>query len=78
MAGPWKKGLSNILKKSPEDVVILSSLRTPITRGFRGGLKDAYPEELLSTVMIYLSATFFSVDSQLTTLGSPCHISSKP
>jgi hypothetical protein len=61
MAGPLKKGLSNILKKSPEDVVILSSVRTPITRGFRGGLKDAYPEELLSTVMIYLFCdSFFS------------------
>jgi acetyl-CoA acyltransferase 1 len=52
MAGPLKRGLSNILKKSPEDIVILSSLRTPITRSFRGGLKDAYPEELLSTVTI--------------------------
>ncbi|TEA16989.1 3-ketoacyl-CoA thiolase 2 [Colletotrichum sidae] len=45
------KGISNVLKKAPSDVVILSSLRTPICRSNRGQLKDAYPEELLSTVL---------------------------
>ncbi|KAI0376006.1 Thiolase, N-terminal domain-containing protein [Hypomontagnella monticulosa] len=43
--------LSSILVKSPSDVVILSSLRTPICRSYRGQLKDAYPEELLSVVL---------------------------
>jgi acetyl-CoA acyltransferase 1 len=51
MSGPSRKGLSNILKKDPSDIVILSSLRTPITRSYKGHLKDAYPEELLTTVI---------------------------
>lgn len=45
------KGLAAILAKSPTDIVILSSLRTPICRSNRGRLKDAYPEELLATVL---------------------------
>lgn len=45
------KGLSSILTKSPSDTVILSALRTPICRSYRGQLKDAYPEELLSVVL---------------------------
>ena len=36
--------------KSPEDVVVVSALRTPITRARKGGLKDTLPEELLSHV----------------------------
>ncbi|KAI1451355.1 thiolase [Annulohypoxylon moriforme] len=46
-----RKGLSSVLAKSPSDTVILSSLRTPICRSYRGQLKDAYPEELLSIVL---------------------------
>lgn len=45
------KGLKSILSKAPSDVVILSSLRTPITRSYKGHLKDAYPEELLASVL---------------------------
>ncbi|OTB00481.1 hypothetical protein M426DRAFT_324262 [Hypoxylon sp. CI-4A] len=45
------KGLSSVLAKAPSDIVILSSLRTPICRSYRGQLKDAYPEELLSVVL---------------------------
>ena len=51
MAGFIKKGLKSILQKSPEDVVILSALRTPLTRAKKGSLKDAYPEELLYHVL---------------------------
>lgn len=51
MSGPIRRGLTNILKKDPSDIVILSSLRTPITRSYKGQLKDAYPEELLATVI---------------------------
>jgi acetyl-CoA acyltransferase 1 len=51
MSGPIRKGLTNILKKDPSDIVILSSLRTPITRSYRGHLKDTYPEELLASVL---------------------------
>ena len=45
------RGLSNILAKSPTDIVILSALRTPICRSSRGHLKDAFPEQLLATVV---------------------------
>lgn len=51
MASIARKGLKNILSKNPDDVVILSSLRTAITRANRGSFKDAYPEELLSAVL---------------------------
>lgn len=49
MATP--RGLKQILTKSPTDVVILSSLRTPVTRAAKGGFKDAYDHELLSHVL---------------------------
>lgn len=45
------KGLASVLAKLPSDVVILTSLRTPICRSYKGQLKDAYPEELLSAVL---------------------------
>lgn len=51
MAATLPKGLSAVLSKAPTDTVILSALRTPICRSNRGGLKDAYPEELLSVVL---------------------------
>lgn len=51
MAQSLRKGLKNILTKHPDDVVILSSLRTPITRANKGHFKDAYPEELLAAVL---------------------------
>ncbi|KAI0204466.1 Thiolase, N-terminal domain-containing protein [Astrocystis sublimbata] len=43
--------LKAVLTKAPTDTVILSSLRTPICRSYKGQLKDAYPEELLATVL---------------------------
>src|SRR5277367_7018135 len=51
MAQVLRKGLKNILTKHPDDVVILSSLRAPITRASKGHFKDAYPEELLAAVL---------------------------
>ncbi|MCJ1409940.1 hypothetical protein MMC19_004024 [Ptychographa xylographoides] len=57
MAGYMHTGLRNILTKSPHDVVILSSLRTPLTRAKKGGLRDAYPEELLYHVLKATLAT---------------------
>jgi acetyl-CoA acyltransferase 1 len=51
MAGVVRKGLKNILQKNPDDIVILSSLRTAITRANKGGFKDAYPEQLLAAVL---------------------------
>ncbi|KAF7627487.1 putative 3-ketoacyl-CoA thiolase [Aspergillus flavus] len=51
MASPIPQGLRQVLQKSPNDIVILSSLRTPVTRAKKGGFKDAYPEELLANVL---------------------------
>ena len=51
MSGPIRKSLKEILRKDPSDIVILSSLRTPVTRSYKGGLKNTYPEELLATVL---------------------------
>ena len=41
----------NISATSDEDVVICAAVRTPITKGKRGGLKDTAPEVLLSVVL---------------------------
>lgn len=46
-----QKGLKNILQKHPNDVVFLSALRTPITRSYKGGLRNAYPEQMLAAVL---------------------------
>lgn len=46
-----RKGVSNILQKLPTDVVIVSALRTPVTKAVKGGLAKMYPEELLATVL---------------------------
>lgn len=45
------RGLKEILTKKPTDVVILSSLRTPVTRAYKGGFREAYDHELLSHVL---------------------------
>lgn len=50
-ASTLPKGLAAVLSKTPLDTVILSSVRTPICRSYKGSLKDAYPEELLSVVL---------------------------
>ncbi|KAF9951088.1 3-ketoacyl-CoA thiolase with broad chain length specificity [Mortierella alpina] len=38
--------------KSPDDVVIVDAVRTPMTRGKKGGFKDTVPEDLLAAVLI--------------------------
>ncbi|KAI1619123.1 acetyl-CoA acyltransferase [Exophiala viscosa] len=45
------RGLKQILSKQPTDVVILSSLRTPVTRAGKGGFRNAFDHELLSHVL---------------------------
>jgi acetyl-CoA acyltransferase 1 len=37
-------------QKSPNDVVVLAAVRSPVTRAFKGGFKDAYPEDILGPV----------------------------
>lgn len=51
MPPQFPKGLSAVLAKAPTDTVILSSLRTPVCRSYKGNLKDAFPEELLANVL---------------------------
>ncbi|KAL7787875.1 Thiolase, N-terminal domain-containing protein [Trichoderma ceciliae] len=50
-ASESRRALAAVLSKAPSDIVILSSLRTPVCRAYKGRLKDAYPEELLSVVL---------------------------
>ncbi|KAG0335463.1 3-ketoacyl-CoA thiolase with broad chain length specificity, partial [Podila horticola] len=38
--------------KSPEDVVIVDAVRTPMAKGMKGGFKDTVPEDLLAAVLI--------------------------
>ena len=51
MASIHPRGMAAVLAKAPSDVVILSSVRTPVCRSYKGRFKDAYPEELLATVL---------------------------
>ncbi|PON24577.1 3-ketoacyl-CoA thiolase [Trichoderma gamsii] len=46
-----RRGLKAMLEKSPDDIVFLSALRTPVTRSFKGKLASAHAEELLATVL---------------------------
>jgi len=43
--------MGKIGSKSPDDVVIISALRTPITRAKKGGFKDTMPDDLLKAVL---------------------------
>ncbi|KAK6354639.1 hypothetical protein TWF696_003779 [Orbilia brochopaga] len=45
------RGLKAILAKHPSDIVIVSALRTPITKSVKGALSQTHPEELLATVL---------------------------
>ncbi|CAK9440468.1 uncharacterized protein LODBEIA_P45680 [Lodderomyces beijingensis] len=43
--------MASILKKSAKDIVVLSALRTPVTKSIKGGLAQLYPEELLYQIL---------------------------
>ncbi|WVQ72274.1 hypothetical protein IAR50_001824 [Cryptococcus sp. DSM 104548] len=43
-------GRARLLIHSPDDVVIVAAVRTPITKAKKGGFKDCLPEDLLSAV----------------------------
>ncbi|KAF2000047.1 thiolase [Amniculicola lignicola CBS 123094] len=62
MAGFIQKGLKNVLQKNPHDVVFLSALRTPVTRAYKGGLRDAYDHEILAAVLKATIAKFPNLD----------------
>src|SRR5690349_134945 len=65
MAGVVQKGIKDILTKNPNDIVILSSLRTPVTRAKKGGFKDAYDHELLAAVLAAIRAKHPNLDPTL-------------
>ncbi|KZV94897.1 thiolase [Exidia glandulosa HHB12029] len=44
-------GKAKVLAQNDDDVVIVSALRTAITKAKKGGFKDTMPEELLSNVL---------------------------
>lgn len=50
MMAAFNRVARNVLQKSPNDVVLLSVVRAPINRSFKGGYKDAYPEDILMPV----------------------------
>jgi len=45
--GASKKGKQSLLEKHPDDVVVTCALRTPFTKGGRGGFKDTASADLL-------------------------------
>jgi len=49
-------GLEKILEKNPDDIVITCSVRTPLTKARKGGLKDTPTDELLIHVLNALKA----------------------
>lgn len=46
-AVPSRNGLSALLQKNPDDVVITLAVRTPMCRAKKGGFKDTSSDELL-------------------------------
>jgi len=44
-------GKAAVLQKNDDDVVIVSAVRTALTKGGKGGFKDTYPEEYLAPVL---------------------------
>lgn len=50
MAGYMHTGLKSMLQKHASDICILSAVRTPTCKSFKGSLKAAYDHELLAAV----------------------------
>jgi len=49
-----KTGRAGLLEKSPDDIVITGALRTPFTKGGRGGFKDTAGADLLHGAFVNL------------------------
>jgi acetyl-CoA acyltransferase 1 len=43
--------VARIGTKSPDDVVVVTAVRTPMTKAKKGGFKDTLPEDLLAAVL---------------------------
>jgi acetyl-CoA acyltransferase 1 len=45
-------GKARLLMNSADDVVIVSTVRTPLTKAKKGGFKDTLHEDLLKAVLV--------------------------
>lgn len=68
-----RRSAQEVLTKSPNDVVILSAVRSPIARAFKGGFRDSYPEELLMPVPFILSAPSPRTNNDSRSCNPPCN-----
>ncbi|KAL1621174.1 hypothetical protein SLS54_005669 [Diplodia seriata] len=48
---PAKSGIAHITQKNPDDVVITLAIRTPLTKGKKGGLKDTPLEGIMLKIL---------------------------
>ncbi|KAH0445392.1 hypothetical protein IEQ34_025522 [Dendrobium chrysotoxum] len=51
MASSLRSGVASVLRKAPEDVVLVTATRLPVAK-FKGSYKDTHAEELLAEVLI--------------------------
>jgi len=63
-----------VLEKNDDDVVIVSAIRTALTKGGKGGFKDTYPEEYLAAVLreVYTRANLDPALIGEVTVGTVC------
>ncbi|KAL8794406.1 MAG: hypothetical protein Q9195_002993 [Heterodermia aff. obscurata] len=61
---PSKTGLSAITQQNPDDVVITLAIRTPLTKGFKGGFKDT-PLDYIIYSLLKEVVTKSKIDPQL-------------
>ena len=67
--------MKKILQRSPYNIITLSSLRPPVTPAYKGGLKDAHPEEFLTNVLkttITANANLHPTVYKMSLLGMSC------
>ncbi|KAI9856961.1 MAG: hypothetical protein M1813_008677 [Trichoglossum hirsutum] len=48
---PSKSGLAAITQKNPDDIVITLAIRTPLTKGFKGGFKDTTLDYIVYSIL---------------------------
>jgi acetyl-CoA acyltransferase 1 len=67
-------GKAAVLAKNDDDVVIVSAIRTALTKGGKGGFKDTYPEEYLAAVLkeVYTRANLDPALIEDISVGNVC------
>lgn len=56
LVGPFRHGLTNILKEDLFNIIILSFFRTPITHSYKSLFSSIYPKQLLHAIL-YITFT---------------------